>query len=64
MCPVGALEGLFLPAGDASHERPGDWIGRAGEDHAIVEEHGFHWSWVGEFHAQIVGDAVAATMNR
>jgi hypothetical protein len=36
--PVLAVEGLFAEAGDGAHASPGGWVGRAGEDHAVVEE--------------------------
>ena len=36
--PVAAVEAVFAEAGDGAHARPGCGVGRAGEDHAVVEE--------------------------
>ena len=39
--PVAAVEGFFVEAGDGSHAGPGCGVGRAGQDHTVVEENCF-----------------------
>jgi hypothetical protein len=40
--PVSVVEVLFAEAGDGAHVGPGGKVGRAGEDHAVVEENCFY----------------------
>jgi hypothetical protein len=41
--PVSVVEMHFAEAGDGAHVGPRGKVGRAGEDHAVVEEDGFDW---------------------
>jgi hypothetical protein len=43
VCPVLAMEDLFVEAGDGEHASPGGGVGWAGEDHSVVKEDCFDW---------------------